>query len=208
MSGPPVPPNASGILPDSQALADAGGATPIAAITQAPGLINDAPGPMFGDGPPEPTRVYGYVAFVDPGTGSEYIPNGLYGQPTRTDGYPTHISLAFATPAGPQVNLFLGDEYWWREVVRLPDGSLSHRPRNSGGFAWYYDIVLEQDRTAGAPDPFHTEPRDDRLQVVTYNPDYFRFAGVGSTIPYVGEAAPPAVFTRRVAHFPDLPDTL
>jgi hypothetical protein len=208
VSGPPIPLDASGISPDSQALADAGGATPIAAITEAPGLITDGPRPMFGEGPPEPTRVYGYVAFVDPGTGSEYIPNGLYGAPTRTDGWPTNISLAFATPAGPQVHVALGGEYWWREVVRNPDGSVGLRPRNSGGVAWYYDIALQQDRTAGAPDPYHTAPTGERLQVVTYNPDYFRFAGVGSTIPYVGEAAPPAVFTRRVSHFPDLPDTL
>src|SRR4051794_215738 len=123
---------------------------------------------------PEPARVYGYVTFVDPTTAAEHIPRDP--ETALTRGYPGEITLRFVNPAGETQDLVIsGPAVRYKEVLRLPDGTLYYAgPNQVGPVAWYYDIQLNPDQTEAAPrigGPSSASLPHPRTAIVSYNPD-------------------------------------
>jgi hypothetical protein len=164
--------------------------------------------PAFPAGP-EPARIYGYVTFVDPSTGAEHIPHGQ-DNPLMTIGYPDAVTIRFVNPAGQLWPVVLGGAgTGFYEVRRLPDGHVDYTPANNGGIAWYYDIQMNPDQSEGAPRvgaPAGVVTNYLRTEVVSYNPDQWRFLDVVGVGDYITSSQTLA-FTRRASPFADLPDT-
>jgi hypothetical protein len=170
-----------------------------------------ATAPSFPAGP-EPSRVFGYLAFVDPTTGSEFIPHST-DNPLETIGAPGPITFRFMNPAGNTIDLLIGHGY--REVVRNADGTFGYWTGTQVvvSLAWYYDINMNPDRSEGYPReeyPAEFVRSSHATGVISYNPDQWRFVDiVGSahypTLPIPGVAE--HILNRRASPFPDLPDT-
>ena len=165
---------------------------------------------------PEPSRVYGYVAFVDPATGAEYFPTPADDPSLNGPMLPGPIWMQFVSPSGGTLDLSVGMVY--RAVQRNPDGSILLQPIASAGIALYYDIEMRSG--GGTADPrvetstgLATDPHT--TAVVTYNPGIWRFGSI--RVDPFGAYAPSAEslgrlelvtfpMTRRAVPFADLPD--
>ncbi len=163
--------------------------------------------PVFPAGP-EPDRVYGYVAFVDPTTGAEHLPRFLNGM---TMGIPGYVTLRFVSPTGETRDLEVDTNY---HTAGYENGAIVYADPNwSLAVAWYYDIQLSPDQAVtGPPTPIPNPTlAHPRTAIVTYNPDAWRFLDVTS-IGYwqgyteSGARSETVDFHRRPESFPDLPD--
>jgi hypothetical protein len=166
---------------------------------------------------PDPSRVYGYITLVDPSTGATHLPLDP-DDPNVVQGAPNGLTLTFRAPGGA------AHEYGaahLQTVRREANGTLAYLHPSNAGFAWYYDIQLNADRTEGAPrdgGPSGLAISPLRTDVVSYNPDQWRFESV--SVGFVSIPDPngntfegPNRFNRiplakRDAPFADFPDTV
>jgi hypothetical protein len=162
------------------------------------------PRPAFPDGP-EPSRIYGYVAFVDPTTGTKWIPK-VPDHPTADFAQSGVMTVRFVNPAGQTLD-YRHQELMY--VARTADGTNQLVSVNNGGFAWCYDIELHPDLSEGSPRSGHTSSYGHG-DAIYYNSDQWRFLEVASVDDaWVGPPGTPTIpFTRRSQPFPDLPDWL
>lgn len=165
---------------------------------------------------PDPSRVYGYVALVDPATGVKHLAHDA-DDPTMTLGYPNTFILTFrSTDGSTSAECNFGSGAF--EVVRR-EGVLSYEPANNGGFAWYYDILLNADRSEGRPrvgGPVGVVASARTTGIASYNPDNWHFESVSTEFvdlpdpngnTYVGQRRVNRVqLAPCKAPFPDLPD--
>jgi hypothetical protein len=167
---------------------------------------------------PEPARVYGYLAFVDPATAEKWVPHtevdrsGL----SQLSGGLSQMAFRFVNQAGETYDLSLPSG-GFRAVGRNPDGSVFYGSGVAAEgvcFAFYYDFQMNPDRSEGYPRmgaPASVVVNMPRVQAISYNPDQWRFLDIVEPISYAnrdaGAATNQHTFTRRETPFPDLPDT-
>lgn len=173
--------------------------------------------PAFPAGP-EPAHVFGYLTFVDPVTGEEWIPHTDVDSSGISEvvGGLSQMAFRFVNPAGETTDLSLPSG-GFSVVSRNPDGSVfygSGVAASGACIAFYYDFQMNPDRSEGYPrvgaPPSVVLPRP-RLYAISYNPDQWRFLDVVEPISYAnretGVATDEHTFTRRETPFADFPDT-
>lgn len=124
---------------------------------------------------PEPSRVYGYISLVDPGTGQEHLIMDNSFNPPMVNGYPDYVQVVFQAGANrTQVNFLSGDGLGW---VGTPPRALLFnfilvQDRAETGNPRTVDEGLIRTPVPGLGDCEH------RAYSIHYNPDLWSFAGV------------------------------